>query len=450
MDELSSGFTDFGLSLDMQLLQRINDIRCQHGFSVEDIIDEWIAFSENHQVKEVTDSTVEMFENKICGKLQKSNDITVHHGQVKHTGFQSDQFVDLVDEEIFSAYSSLRHDSTEAKLDPSTLTSTKFVTPHGMENSNPSHLEPKVSSNVRDFNPDLLSSRQEKHGPNETIASIGDIWIMEDIHPRVTVEIRMSEAWMQTWDDVSEYGYQYHGSYAKASSINKHIHTIGDLLLSNNSQFDEPVSLAIPTQESCVYTGIVVSESTDSKLNPSTCLFMGSREVSQGHVVKLDLSAVNNYSIFPGQVIAVEGTCTGKKLIADALFTDCPLKQLDRSNSVVKGFKMMISAGPFTTSNNLDYACLYELLTAVKSETPEVLILVGPFLDVRHPLLQTAKEKENFPAVILNRILAAIHTVCHKCQTEVVTIPSQFDLLHHQVYPQSPFVSDRLLSIIEY
>ena len=47
--------------------------------------------------------------------------------------------------------------------------------------------------------------------------SIGDIWIMEDIHPRVTVEIRMSEAWMQTWDDVSEYGYQYHGSYAKAS-----------------------------------------------------------------------------------------------------------------------------------------------------------------------------------------------------------------------------------------
>jgi hypothetical protein len=65
MDELSSGFTDFGLSLDMQLLQRINDIRCQHGFSVEDIIDEWIAFSENHQVKEVTDSTVEMFENKV-------------------------------------------------------------------------------------------------------------------------------------------------------------------------------------------------------------------------------------------------------------------------------------------------------------------------------------------------------------------------------------------------
>ena len=45
-----------------------------------------------------------------------------------------------------------------------------------------------------------------------------------------------------------------------------------------------------------------MSETAEMKIHPQSCLLMGSREVSQGHVVKLDLSEVNNFSIFSGQV----------------------------------------------------------------------------------------------------------------------------------------------------
>ena len=38
---------------------------------------------------------------------------------------------------------------------------------------------------------------------------------------------------------------------------------------------------------------------------------------------------------------------------------------------------MMVAAGPFTTSDNLDMAPLHDLLTIVSTERPSVLLLVG-------------------------------------------------------------------------
>ena len=58
-----------------------------------------------------------------------------------------------------------------------------------------------------------------------------------------------------------------------------------------------------------MYAGIIVSETTEMKIHPQSCLLMGSREVSQGHVVKLDLSGVNNFSIFSGQVSVCGNMC---------------------------------------------------------------------------------------------------------------------------------------------
>lgn len=51
-----------------------------------------------------------------------------------------------------------------------------------------------------------------------------------------------------------------------------------------------------------MYVGRVLSEAADGRLNVMSCLLEGTRETSQGCVVKLDLSSITDASIFPGQV----------------------------------------------------------------------------------------------------------------------------------------------------
>lgn len=49
---------------------------------------------------------------------------------------------------------------------------------------------------------------------------------------------------------------------------------------------------------------------------------------------------------------------------------------------------IIVAAGPFTQSNDLNYLPLWELLDKVIEEEPHVLILIGPFLDFSHPHVQ--------------------------------------------------------------
>lgn len=56
------------------------------------------------------------------------------------------------------------------------------------------------------------------------------------------------------------------------------------------------------------------------KLNPQSVLLEGSVETSAGKRVPLKLTEVNNYSLFPGQIIALEGiNSTGSHMVASKI-----------------------------------------------------------------------------------------------------------------------------------
>jgi hypothetical protein len=44
-----------------------------------------------------------------------------------------------------------------------------------------------------------------------------------------------------------------------------------------------------------------------------------------------------------------------------------------------------VAAGPFTTTDDLSYEPLSALLAALGSCPPDVLLLLGPFVDAEHP-----------------------------------------------------------------
>ena len=47
----------------------------------------------------------------------------------------------------------------------------------------------------------------------------------------------------------------------------------------------------------------------------------------------------------------------------------------------------MVAAGPFTTSGDIDYEPLAALLAVCRERRPDVLVLLGPFVDAEQPLL---------------------------------------------------------------
>lgn len=138
---------------------------------------------------------------------------------------------------------------------------------------------------------------------------------------------------------------------------------------------------------------------TEDRLTANTVMLEGCK--MSGHVndfgtVALDLSNVQSYSIFPGQLIGVEGkNPTGNSLVVERLFASrhvppCPRPKLEEDLHVIA------AAGPFTDRENLDYQPLVELMKSVAETEPHVLILVGPFVPVHHPAIRDATINETF------------------------------------------------------
>lgn len=123
---------------------------------------------------------------------------------------------------------------------------------------------------------------------------------------------------------------------------------------------------------------------------------------------------------------------------------------------------IMTAAGPFTTSDTLDYEPLMALLSRVIKLKPDVLILTGPFVDVSQPLLSAGDVQlddydaegrragvhgASYEMVFIERIVRDGLTTLFSTEnggdenlpTSIVLVPSLLDGHHECVYPQPPF-----------
>lgn len=105
-------------------------------------------------------------------------------------------------------------------------------------------------------------------------------------------------------------------------------------------------------------------------------------------IVPINLNSAVEYSIFPGQIIAVEGlNVSGNLLEVKSVFSDGYAEPADiphLENDII----ITVAAGPFTSIDNLNYEPLMNLLERVKEEEPHVLILIGPFVEYTHPQIE--------------------------------------------------------------
>ena len=214
------------------------------------------------------------------------------------------------------------------------------------------------------------------------------------------------------------------------------------------------------------------SQAHEGKINRTSVLLEGSRHYSNGARVNVDLSSLTSngasYSLFPGQIVAVEGiNSSGRKMVAQRICEGAARPSLrtsvdalmkyhhgpaDHAGQDGKALKIMAMSGPYTTSDSLDYAPLLDALTQVQQDRPDVVIMTGPFVDMRQPSISSGsillefedgggKMNVTTEALFVNKVAAAIESLYEEAPmlcTQFVLVPSLDDAVSEFVYPQPP------------
>nr|CAG4643281.1 EOG090X07VJ [Ilyocryptus agilis] len=183
---------------------------------------------------------------------------------------------------------------------------------------------------------------------------------------------------------------------------------------------------------------ICCDAASGSRLNASSLLLEGAREHSSGQCVLLDVSQVNEYSFFPGQVAAVNGTNpTGKKVVVSSLITPpiTPTPKTDADLPVP--MNVMVACGPFSLQDDLDFTPMRDLIERIENVQPHLVILLGPFLDARNKKIENAELDRTYQEefdLFLDKLRPEIPSQVH-----VIIVPSWRDIHHLTVYPTPPF-----------
>ena len=158
-----------------------------------------------------------------------------------------------------------------------------------------------------------------------------------------------------------------------------------------------------------------------------------------GQTIPVDVSRLPAYSLFPGQVVALE--CinpSGGRLLATSVYAEAPPAPpapLPEDNSRV--LEIVLACGPNTTSDSDSLQPLEDILAKIQESRPHVAVLLGPFIDIKNTFVENHTESYD---QLFGNLLRLVNTAMEGLDTEVVLVPSQRDAHAHCVYPQPPFV----------
>jgi hypothetical protein len=220
--------------------------------------------------------------------------------------------------------------------------------------------------------------------------------------------------------------------------------------------------VGVPRQSVQFNVGRICNESHSGKINATTILLEGSRSGSNGARISVDVSRLENYSLYPGQIVGVKGmNLSGRKIMAEEIIegvetnNDDQMVKTKRSilkemNKTARGTKIFTVAGPYTTED-LEYKPLENLFEKVVMEKPDVVIMMGPFVDMRmekiangemtvefvdengNPKEKVVSYEAFFAAKISNVLEDLFEEMRDSIKTQFVLVPSTDDAIAEPV-----------------
>ncbi|KAJ5690084.1 hypothetical protein N7462_004476 [Penicillium macrosclerotiorum] len=222
-------------------------------------------------------------------------------------------------------------------------------------------------------------------------------------------------------------------------------------------------SAATQSTSEIIAVGRIASDSLEGKLNPASLVLETSRRTGAGRRIPLKVDSVPGLNFFPGQIVALRGInpsgdyFTVKEILPVPLLPPAASSAvtLDNINERLENgganspLNVMVAAGPYTADDNMEYEPLQELCQKAADSYADSLVLLGPFLDIEHPLLASGDFDlpdikgldpdtatlttifRHFISAPLTRLAQAVPSIT------IVLVPSVRDLLsRHVSWPQ--------------
>lgn len=186
------------------------------------------------------------------------------------------------------------------------------------------------------------------------------------------------------------------------------------------SSFQDPTQ---PTKELVFVSGFV-SFNKNGDLEEKIFLECPNK-TSDGETVQLDLSLIDSYQFFPGQIIAVYG-----ESVSESVFRVHSIYKRKESEKRRFFSSFQVSIFSFPKEKNV-FAFLEKIFDFLTSKKPEVVILIGPFFS------QIDNTVVDFK---FNEFIDKINWFTTKeKKLQFILIPSLEDKNTSFVYPQPPF-----------
>uniref|UniRef100_A0A671QU50 DNA polymerase alpha subunit B n=1 Tax=Sinocyclocheilus anshuiensis TaxID=1608454 RepID=A0A671QU50_9TELE len=284
---------------------------------------------------------------------------------------------------------------------------------------------PSLLLSPASFSPSATPSQKYgmRGGRGEVVSSFGTVqgprWTGKG---QSSVRVEMLEGGENSL--ISSYKYMFQRLRDVRDVLTEKIEELGEELRSHFN-IEEFSAVSLPVQNSITVLGQVCCDS-NGKLNAQSVLLEAGQEQG-GRQVPVDLSELKEFSLFPGQVVVMEGmNPSGETFVATKLY------------EVSLPVMVVMACGPYTPSESLTYDPLIDLITIINKDRPDVCILLGPFVDSKHEQIEKNQVTETFET-IFKRCVDSIVEGTKGSGCRLVFVPSQRDVHHHYIYPQPPF-----------
>jgi len=214
-------------------------------------------------------------------------------------------------------------------------------------------------------------------------------------------------------------------------------------------------TIGVPAQSEVILSGRVVCEGLEGRLNERSILLEGCRDDGSTARVQLNVGNCEKITAFPGQVVGVVGRSgmSGANFHARDFIAGLPPAQQIQSKNTERPLHMLVAAGPYCLRDSLDYAPLEQLLQHAVRKQPQVLVLLGPFVDAANvkvssgnTVLPGEQEPKTYEEIYKNHVLPLLYRGLQPLKqsaqpTEIILVPSLEEVLCFHPLPQPPMDS---------
>ncbi len=438
-EDLRVAFESANIPISSDILEQCTKLYHKLGYGTpESLVLDWETYSVNHQVTALTSSSFPGFDHEMSKSKIES--------KMKVGAVVSRNRVAYSDEE-----------DTHGFVTPSPKKRTRM--------DEKQHSREGRDSREVELHSVVGPSYSHRQGSGAVVATFSNLTLANTSPLSEPTISKVDSSAFSSWNISSDFRYGYTSLKERAAALDYQLCKLSSQIVLNRlppEAIVEPVG--VPQQQPVYCIGRVCNEAHGGKLNTSSIMLEGSRHVSSGKRVVLKLSSDASFSLFPGQIVAVHGTnpdgkvFEARKVVEGSAASKKMSHIADFSRSSLSA---IVAAGPFTTSDNLDYEPFDDLLLYIQNAKPDVLILAGPFVDTCHPQIQRNKvqmemEDGSFVNVTLSqmfqqRISSMLEELYQQSfekdgvelNTQFILVPSLDDGVADHVYPQPPLIDSQ-------